>query len=68
MNEIIDWLNLEVKTMEIISDWNKKDLICSCCGTNKSVKYIGSDRNIYCNKCILQQETKEDKQLQAEKE
>lgn len=38
--------------MEIISDWNKKDLICSCCGTDKSVKYIRNDGNTYCNKCI----------------
>ena len=54
--------------MEIISDWNKKDLICSCCGTDKSVKYIGNDGNIYCNKCITKHKMKEIEQLQSEKE
>lgn len=50
--------------IEIIKDWNKKQLKCHFCGSEKSVKYqvniIDSaiDRceseNVYCcNRCVL---------------
>ncbi len=40
------------KNMEYIPEWQKKKLICSNCGTDKSVKYSFNGKN-YCNLCII---------------
>jgi len=43
-----------IKTkLNIIQNWQYKNLICAKCGTDKSVKYLGKDNNTYCNKCII---------------
>ncbi len=37
-----------------IPNWHLKSLICSKCGTDKSVKYINSNTNkYYCNLCYF---------------
>ena len=38
--------------MNIISNWQNKDLVCACCGSTKSVKYEYSGRT-YCNGCMF---------------
>lgn len=38
--------------MKTIDNWANKKLICSKCGTDKSVKWSNND-NVFCNKCII---------------
>ena len=40
----------------LIPNWNKKDLRCHFCGTNKSVKYesnVDGEKVCVCNRCVL---------------
>ena len=40
--------------MKLIQDWQGKRLVCSKCGTIRSVKYSDGDGVVYCNACVLQ--------------
>lgn len=40
--------------MKRIKNWSSKNLICTKCGTNKSVKYLFENKP-YCNRCIMTQ-------------
>ena len=40
----------------LIPEWNKKNLECHFCGTNKSVKYeanVSDNKVCVCNRCAL---------------
>lgn len=51
-SKFIKEIQKDQKRFQLIKDWDKKELICSQCGTNKSVKYEFGD-NAYCNVCML---------------
>lgn len=38
--------------MNIIAEWQSKNLRCSVCGSDKSVKYRNKNGLAMCNKCI----------------
>lgn len=49
-----------IASMQVIENWQNKELYCMFCGTNKSVKYMltldvnGREGTVCgCNKCVL---------------
>lgn len=49
-------MSLFKPNFQIIFNWHEQNLICACCGTNKSVKYKHTNNNNYCDICITQVE------------
>ena len=56
---------------KLISNWNKKNLNCHFCGTNKSVKYeasVDGAKVHICNRCALTEDNFLDDLLMEQQE